>query len=298
MVTYMLEKNPTGLYFSENTVFYQELLQTYQNMGGLLPPHVTVQDVQGDTAEWQRMGTLKMQKHMKFNKVAMNQPEMEKVKILVEEFSTGSPTDTLFENQMKISYRQGLINNLNLAVQRKLDQIILDTLQENVSEYPFVVNENVGGKNTNLNVDKLRKAKRLMDKNNVPAQDRIAIIDVNSEHKLMQEEDVKNSLYNNTKVLVNGSIGSYYGTQLLPLTDIDNEDGLIIENNIRSNFVVQKGAVGLAYSTRPKLEINKIPDSPGHNILIVMSVGCAILNPKGIVHIKTYEDPNEFDDNL
>jgi len=285
---YILSKSPTALNFSENTIFYDELLITYQNKGGKLMPYVTTQDVTGDVAYFQRMETFKAVEYVPGGKVPMN--NLEEAKLLLDDYAVGSTIDTLFEDQMKVPYRQELIKNLNFAITRKLDQLILDCLQDNIGQYPFVIDENVGGANTNLNVEKLGDAKLLLDDANVPLENRVAIIDVKSQHALMREEDVKNSLYNTDKVLKSGSIGHYYGTDLVSLSSMNNEEGLKKEGNIRNNFLIQKGAVGLAYSTRPTLEINKRENSFGHVIQIGFSAGVEILNDKGIVHIKTYEE--------
>jgi hypothetical protein len=137
----------------------------------------------------------------------------------------------------------------------------------------LTVANSVGGSTTNLNVDKLLKAKQLMDTKNVPAEDRYILCHAKSMQGLLDEADVKSIDFNTTKVLATGSLKSFLGFTFITIGDRD-EGGLAVDgSNDRTVLAWHKSAVGLAENMSQKTEINYIPEKASFLVNSMFSAG-------------------------
>ena len=78
-------------------------------------------------------------------------------------------------NQAKVNFqdRAELVQVVSGAIGRRMDQVVIDALV--AASGTNTVTNDIGGTDTNLNVAKLRAAKKAMDAKNVPAQNRVII---------------------------------------------------------------------------------------------------------------------------
>ena len=80
--------------------------------------------------------------------------------------------------------------------------LIIDALDSIINSKHCVTND-IGGTDTNLNLDKLLAAKKLLDKGNVPPQDRHMVIHANNfSINLKQNKNLTSSDYASVKALV------------------------------------------------------------------------------------------------
>jgi hypothetical protein len=192
-------------------------------------------------------------------------------------------------NQAKVNFdeRQELVQVVAGAMGRRQDQMILDALT--ASSTSLTVSNDIGGTDSNLNVAKLREAKRLLDKNNVPPEGRHIIIHGNGLASLLSETSVTSSDFNSVKALVQGDINSFLGFTFHMLGD-RSEGGLVIDGSLdRSCFAFHQMAVGYGEGIGMRTEINYIAEKTSFLVNEVFSAGAIAIDDEGIVKITCRE---------
>jgi hypothetical protein len=153
----------------------------------------------------------------------------------------------------------------------------------------LTVANSIGGATTNLNVAKLREAKRLMDKNNVPPEGRHIVIHGNGLANLLSETSVTSSDFNTVKALVQGDVSTFLGFTFHVLGD-RSEGGLAIDGSLdRTCFAFHTMAVGYGEGIGMRTEINYIPEKTSWLVNEVFSAGATTIDAEGIVQITCRE---------
>ena len=98
------------------------------------------------------------------------------------------------------------------------------------------VNHAGGGSNTSMTIAKIREAKRILDLNEAPAEDRILVVSAKEIADLLATSEVTSNLFNSVRALVDGDVNHFLGfnvirTELLP-----------VASNIRSCIAYQKNS--------------------------------------------------------
>jgi hypothetical protein len=192
-------------------------------------------------------------------------------------------------NQAKVNFdeRQELAQVLANAIGRRQDQLILDALA--ASSTALTVSNDIGGADTNMNMAKLREAKKLLDKSNVPPEGRNIIIHANGLASLLSETSVTSSDFNTVKALVSGELNTYLGFQFHVLGD-RTEGGLVVDGSLdRTCFAFHRDSVGYAEGISPRTEINYIPEKTSFLVNTVFSAGAITIDAEGIVSIVARE---------
>ncbi len=170
---------------------------------------------------------------------------------------------------------------------RTTNQLILDALT--ASSTSLTVSNDIGGSDTNMNVAKLREAKKKLDAGNVPMDGRHIIIHANSLASLLSETAVTSSDFNTVKALVQGEINTFLGFTFHVLGD-RTEGGLAIDGSSdRTCFAFHKDAIGLAEGIAPKTEINYVPEKTSFLVASMFSAGAVAIDDEGIVKITCRE---------
>ncbi len=138
-------------------------------------------------------------------------------------------------------------------------------------------------------VAKLREAKKLLDKNNVPPEGRHIILHANGLASLLSETAVTSSDFNTVKALVAGELDTFLGFQFHVLGD-RAEGGLTIDGNLdRTCFAFHKDAIGYGEGIAPKTEINYIPEKTSFLVASMFSAGATTIDAEGVVSIVARE---------
>jgi hypothetical protein len=153
----------------------------------------------------------------------------------------------------------------------------------------LTVDNDIGGSDTNMNVAKLREAKKLLDKNNVPPEGRHIILHAAGLASLLSETAVTSSDFNTVKALVAGEINTFLGFTFHILGD-RSEGGLAIDGSLdRTCFAFHKDSIGYAEGIAPRTEINYIPEKTSFLVNSVFSAGAIAIDAEGIVEITARE---------
>lgn len=133
--------------------------------------------------------------------------------------------------------------------------------------------------NTGLTIAKLREAKRILDANEAPAEDRILVVSSKEIADLLGTQEVTNNLYNSVRALVDGEVDSFLGfkvvrTELLP-----------VASNVRSCIAYQKQSAVMVDGGR-KTYMDILPQNR-HSLQIRSTaiLGATRLLEKGVVEI-------------
>jgi hypothetical protein len=133
--------------------------------------------------------------------------------------------------------------------------------------------------NTGLTIAKIREAKRILDANEAPAEDRMLVVSSKEIADLLSTQEVTNQLYNSVRALVDGEVDSFLGfkvirTELLP-----------VASNVRTCIAYQKNSAVMVDGGR-KAYMDIIPEKR-HALQIRSTaiLGATRLLEKGVVSI-------------
>lgn len=200
----------------------------------------------------------------------------------VKNYVISEMTDIFLNNQVGFDERQELVQVIAQAMGRRLDQVIIDALEDASSAY--TVGDNIGGSADNLNVAMFAESSRLLSNNGAPPTDRTLVCHWDGYHHFIQESDVKTADSNMHKPLTDGVQSNFYGFDIIPVNDRSGEGGLAVpEASHRRWFAYQKQAIGLAMNMEPKITIDWEPSYGAHRVTGYMSAGAIAIQDEGIV---------------
>jgi hypothetical protein len=268
------------------TLFDSEVKQSYQ-AESVLRPYVRVKpNVKGSTQKFYVIGK---------GTASVRTPQSDVVPIGVtytpqtatmSDYSAAEYSDIFQAGKVNFEERQELVQLCGKAIGRRLDQLIIAALDAASSTQSVAAA--IGGSATNMNVAKIREAKLLLDKKNVPQEDRTLVIHADGLANLLSETSVTSSDFVNVKALVNGQVDTFLGFKVVSLGDRD-EGGLTKTGNDRQCFAFHKASIGLAENMSARTEIHYIPEKTSHLVNAMFSAGSTHIDAEGIVEITTTE---------
>jgi len=269
------------------TLFDAEVKQAYQGKALLVPAVRQRRGVEGSTVKFPKVGKGVATVRVPQTDVTPLNVAFSTVTCTLVDYNAAEYSDIFNQAKVNFDERQELVQVVASAMGRRQDQIILDALT--ASSTSLTVSNDIGGTDSNLNVAKLREAKRLMDKNNVPPEGRHIIIHGNGLASLLSETSVTSSDFNSVKALVQGDINSFLGFTFHMLGD-RSEGGLVIDGSLdRSCFAFHQMAVGYGEGIGMRTEINYIAEKTSFLVNEVFSAGAIAIDDEGIVKITCRE---------
>ena len=269
------------------TLFDAEVKQAYQGKAMLVPAVRQRRGVEGSTVKFPKVGKGVATVRVPQTDVTPLNVAFSTVTCTLVDYNAAEYSDIFNQAKVNFDERQELVQVVASAMGRRQDQIILDALT--ASSTSLTVSNDIGGTDSNLNVAKLREAKRLMDKNNVPPEGRHIIIHGNGLASLLSETSVTSSDFNSVKALVQGDINSFLGFTFHMLGD-RSEGGLVVDGSLdRSCFAFHQMAVGYGEGIGMRTEINYIAEKTSFLVNEVFSAGAIAIDDEGIVKITCRE---------
>lgn len=269
------------------TLFDAEVKQAYQGKAMLVGAVRQRRGVEGSTVKFPKVGRGVATPRIGQTDVTPLNVGFSNVTLNLEDWIAAEYSDIFSQQKVNFDERSELVQVLGNAIGRRQDQLILNALAG--SGTSLSVSNDVGGTDTNMNVAKLRQAKGLMDKNNVPPTDRGIIIHSNGLQSLLAETAVTSSDFNTVKALVNGELDTFLGFKFHVIGD-RTEGGLAIDGSLdRTCFAFHKDAIGYGEGIAPKTEINYIPEKTSFLVASMFSAGATAIDAEGIVSIVARE---------
>ena len=196
-------------------------------------------------------------------------------------------SDIFNQSHVNFSERQELVQAVGKSIGRRMDQVVLDALT--AASGTGTVANSIGGANTDLNIEKLRETKRIMDAANVDPDGRTFLMHANNLEALLGDTEVTSSDFASIKALVTGSVSSYMGFDFVMLGDMD-EGGLVKDgSNDRTIFAFHKSALGMGTSMDQQSRVDYIPEKTSFLVASMFSAGAVAIEGAGIVKITCRE---------
>ena len=208
------------------TLFDAEVKQAYQASAMLVPAVRQRRGVEGSTVKFPKVGKGAATLRIAQTDITPLNVGFSSVTCTLQDWNAAEYSDIFSQAKVNFDERSELVKVVASAMGRRQDQLILDALAG--SGTSLTVSNDIGASDSNMNIAKLREAKRLMDKNNVPPDNRHIIIHANGLSNLLSESTVTSSDFNTVKALVQGELNTYMGFQFHVLGD-RSEGGLAID---------------------------------------------------------------------
>jgi hypothetical protein len=266
------------------TLFDAEVKQAYQAKAQLVGAVRQRRGVEGSTVKFPKVGKGVATVRVPQSDVTPLNVSFSNVTATLQDWNAAEYSDIFNQAKVNFDERQELVQVVANAIGRRQDQIILDALA--ASSTANVVTEDEGGTDTGLNVAKLRAAKKLLDKNNVPMDNRHIIIHANSLASILGETAVTSADFNTVRALVSGELNTFLGFTFHTIGD-RAEGGLPIANSERKLWAFHRDAIGYAEGIAPRTEINYIPEKTSFLVNAVFSAGAIAIDAEGIVEVQT-----------
>lgn len=267
------------------TLFDAEVKQAYQGESVLRNTVRLRTGVEGSTHKFPKIGTGVAQVRVPQTDVTPMNVNYSQATVTLSDYIAAEYSDIF--NQAKINFdeRSELVQVVSKSIGRRADQLIIDAL--GAAGTSLTVATSVGGAGTNLNIEKLIEAKKLMDANNVPMDGRHMLIHANNLSGLLGETQVTSSDYNTVKALVSGEVNTFLGFNFHVIGD-RTEGGLPLPST-RTCYAWHQQAMGMAEGMGIRTEINYIPEKTSHLVASMFSAGAVGIDAEGIVEISCTE---------
>ncbi len=267
------------------TLFDAEVKQAYQGESVLRNTVRLRTGVEGSTHKFPKIGTGVAQVRVPQTDVTPMNVNYSQATVTLSDYIAAEYSDIF--NQAKINFdeRSELVQVVSKSIGRRADQLIIDAL--GAAGTSLTVATSVGGAGTNLNIEKLIEAKKLMDANNVPMEGRHMLIHANNLSGLLGETQVTSSDFATVKALVSGEVDTFLGFKFHTIGD-RTEGGLPLPST-RTCYAWHQQAMGMAEGMGVRTEINYIPEKTSHLVASMFSAGAVGIDAEGIVEISCTE---------
>jgi len=268
------------------TLFDSEVKQAYQGQRALTGL-TRERTVEGSTVKFPKIGKGTATVRVPQTDVTPLNVSYSQVTATMEDYIAAEYSDIF--NQAKVNFqdRAELVQVVAGAIGRRMDQVVIDALV--ASSGTNTVSNDIGGTDTNLNVAKLRAAKKAMDAKNVPAEGRVIIAHANNMDALLAETAVTSSDFNTVKALVTGEVNTFLGFRFVSLGDRD-EGGLAIDGSSdRIVYAFHRDAMGLGIGMNQTSRVDYIPEKTSYLVASMFSAGSVAIDAEGITKITCRE---------
>lgn len=277
----------TSISTSFVTIFDAEVKQAYQNDRALAGTVRERTGVSGNSYKFNKLGSGVANLHIPQSDVTPMNLTHTQVTATMADYNAAEYSDIFTSGKVLFDERAELVKAVSMAVGRRMDQLVIDALDG--AGTSLTVANSIGGSTTNLNVDKVLEAKKLMDQQGVPAEDRFFLCHANNMAAFLDDSDVKTIDVNTTKALAQGTVDSFLGFKFIMIGD-RTEGGLAVDGSSdRTCLAWHKNACGLAINMDKKTEINYIAEKSSFLVNSMFSAGSVGIDTAGIVEVTCRE---------
>ncbi len=268
-------------------LFDAEVKQAYQAKRQLQGLTRERNNVEGSTVKFPKIGSGSATLRVPQTDVTPMNVSYSQVTCTLQDWNAAEYSDIFQQQKVNFDERRELVQVVSAAIGRRMDQLVIDALS--ASSTSLTVSNDIGGTDSGLNVAKLRRAKSLLDKGNVPMEGRTILIHANSLETLLGETAVTSADYNTVKALVSGELNTFLGFNFVTVGD-RTEGGLSIDGSSdRVVYAFHRDALGFAVGMNMRSEINYVPEKTSWLINGMFSAGAINIDDGGIVKITTRE---------
>ncbi len=265
--------------------FEEQVHESYQRLGSKLLKTVrTIPDVRGSVAVFQKIGKGAASTKSTHGMVPVMNIAHTSVECPLADYYAGDWVDQF--DELKINHdERGVIANAGAyAIGRKTDDLILSALASATTN--VITDNNIG-----FTKDKILQAFEVLGANDVPDDgERYAVVGWRQWSELLKIPEFSSSDYNggNSMPWAGGAQArKWMGTTWIQMSGLPL-DG----NDIRSCYWFHKTSVGHASVSKIKTDVTWHGDRASHFVNNMMSQGAVLIDPMGVVTIKSDETPD------
>jgi N4-gp56 family major capsid protein len=266
-------------------LFDAEVKQAYQSSRALAGLTRERTNVEGNQVKFPKIGKGTATVRVPQTDVTPLNVTYSQVTATMSDYIAAEYSDIFSQQKVNFDERRELVQVVGNAIGRRMDQLVIDAL--NASATTLTVATTIGGAGTNMNIEKLIEAKKLLDANNVPSEGRCMIIHANNLAGMLGETEITSSDFATVKALVSGEVDTFMGFKFVTLGDRD-EGGLPLPST-RTCFAFHKDAMGMGIGMNQKSEINYVPEKTSFLVSSMFSAGAVAIDDEGIVKISCTE---------
>lgn len=266
-------------------LFDAEVKQAYQSSRALAGLTRERTNVEGNQVKFPKIGKGTATVRVPQTDVTPLNVTYSQITATMSDFIAAEYSDIFSQQKVNFDERRELVQVVGNAIGRRMDQLVIDAL--NASATTLTVATTIGGAGTNMNIEKLIEAKKLLDANNVPSEGRCMIIHANNLAGMLGETEITSSDFATVKALVSGEVDTFMGFKFVTLGDRD-EGGLPLPST-RTCFAFHKDAMGMGIGMNQKSEINYVPEKTSFLVSSMFSAGAVAIDDEGIVKISCTE---------
>lgn len=274
----------TTLSNNYTTMFVSEVKQAYQARGFELAKAVRNKQGNNKTFQFPTFGKALAEEHIIGSNISPAAITKTPVSVSVQNWRVGDYTDIFENNQVPFDDITETAQALGQSIGRRSDQMIIDAIQ---ATSPAKVEEG----NTGLTVSKLAQAATLLDKYDVPSEDRWFLGNWKSKQSLLSEEKATSADYATIKALMRGEIDTFMGFKFIWIGE-RAEGGLTVASDIRRNFAFHKSSIGYAQNMGIKTDVDWIPEKASHLAQSMFAANAKVIDLVGIIEVETDETPD------
>lgn len=204
----------------------------------------------------------------------------------VKNYTAAELTDIFLNNQVPFDEKMELVETISGALSRRLDQVIIDAMDAFAATK--TVANNISGAISDMTVDAIREAAKLLDQDGVPDGERTLVMSPSGLHSLLESTEASSIDFNNVKALVRGDLDTFYGFNIRKIGNRE-EGGLPLVTTDRTSFAYHKSAVGLAVNMEPNIRVDWDEQYGAHRVTGFLSAGAGVIDGAGLVDIATAE---------
>jgi len=269
------------------TLFDSEVKQAYQGQRLLAGVTRELTGVEGSTVKFPKIGKGSATIRVPQTDVTPLNVSYSQVTATMEDYIAAEYSDIFNQQKVNFNERQELVQVVSGAIARRMDQVVLDALA--AASSPGTVGNDIGGTDSNLNIEKLREAKKILDQKNVPSDGRTTLIHANSLSALLGETEVTSADFASVKALVTGDVNTFMGFNFITFGDRD-EGGLAIDGSSdRTIFAFHRDAIGMGIGMGQQSRVDYIPEKTSFLVASMFSAGAVAIDDEGIVKITCRE---------
>lgn len=273
------------------TLFDSEVKQAYQAQRALAGITRERTNVEGSTVKFPKIGKGTASVRIPQTDVTPLNVTYSQVTATMTDYIAAEYSDIFHQQRVNFNERQELVQVVSGAIGRRMDQVVLDALAAASSTGTVaktIADDGSTGSNSNLNVGKLRAAKKYLDSKNVPMEGRSIVIHANNLSALLGLTSVTSQDFNTVKALVNGELDTFLGFKFITLGDRD-EGGLPLSGSDRTVYAFHRDSVGMAIGMNQTSRVDYIPEKTSFLVASMFSAGSVAIDSEGIVKITCTE---------
>lgn len=273
------------------TLFDSEVKQAYQAQRALAGLTRERTNVEGSTVRFPRIGRGSASVRVPQTDVVPLNVTYSQVTATMTDYIAAEYSDIFHQQRVNFNERQELVQVVSGAIGRRMDQVIIDALIAASSTGTVantIQNDGTTGSATDLNVGKLRAAKRILDAKNVPMEGRTIVLHANNLSALLGQTTVTSSDFNTVKALVTGEVDTFLGFKFVTIGDRD-EGGLPKSGADRTVFAFHRDSLGMAIGLNQTSRVDYIAEKTSFLVASMFSAGSVAIDSDGIVKITCAE---------